>query len=151
MCIFCYMLSFLVIEKIVHNFCKISQNLFGISRKFRETNKEFCKNFAKINDFIFAKFRNKKISKISRNNLVKILCFANFLKCCFAATLLCGHVLKYSLTTRAHAERVVHYVGTISAQSLTTQTPSRRVVDQADTAGKKGIWVSSHTQQQKNS
>ena len=83
------MLSFLVIEKIVHNFCKISQNLFGISRKFRENNKEFRKNFAKINDFIFAKFRE------IQNNLVKILCFANFLKCCFAATLLCGHVLKY--------------------------------------------------------
>ena len=66
------MLSFLVIEKIVHNFCKISQNLFGISRKFRENNKEFRKNFAKINDFIFAKFRE------IQNNLVKISCFAKF-------------------------------------------------------------------------
>ena len=39
-------------------------------------------NFAKINDFIFPKFRE------IQNIFVKISCFAKFLKWCFAATLL---------------------------------------------------------------
>ena len=42
---------------------------------------KLIRNFAKVNDFIFAKFRE------IQTNVVKISCFAKFLKCCFAATL----------------------------------------------------------------
>ena len=50
-------------------------------RKCRKINLEFRENFAKINDFIFTKFRE------IQNYFVKFLCFSKFLKCCFTATL----------------------------------------------------------------
>ena len=73
------------------NYCKILhvQQRFRDTRNFdeiilnsREKKKlEFRENFAKINDFIFAIFRE------IQNNVVKISWFAKLLKCCFASTL----------------------------------------------------------------